>query len=297
MGVTEVFGHRGASGYLPENTLEAFQLAFEQGADAVEFDVVPTSDNQLIIRHEPELSSTTNIAAINQFQSSRSEEIIGGEELAGWFSHRMTSREILDLRAVERYEHRKESAANDGKYMIPTLGDLLAAPEFFGKKLIVELKHPDYFLEQGFDLPQMLKLELDISEMDPEASHDFVIESFDWKGLVRAKELIGSKAKYVFLAEPKTTPDDIDLLIEAVAENFDGLSLALPQFFSKLDSQAIELNDVLQKIKSKNLLAFCYTARIEQAFDLERDFTVLAQAGFDGVFADQPDTFRRFVSG
>lgn len=296
MGVTEVFGHRGASGYLPENTLEAFELAFEQKADAVEFDLVPTIDNQLIIRHEPELSTTTNIAALNQFQEKQTSEVIAGEEQFGWFSHHLTSREILELRATERYPNRTESASHDGKYMIPTLGDLLAAPEFFGKKLIIELKYPDYFLEKGFDLAQMLKLELDIAEMDPEATHDFVIESFDWRGLIRAQELIGDRASYVFLAEPATTPDDVDLLIEAVGDNFNGLSLALPQFLASFDEQSIEINDVLEKIKGNQLLAYTYTARIEQAIDVERDFKLLATAGFDGVFTDQPDVFRNFVS-
>lgn len=297
MGVTEVFGHRGASGYLPENTLEAFQLAFELGADAIEFDLVPTSDNQLVIRHEPELSSTTNIKALSQFQSKQTDLEIDGEQISGWFSHHLTSREFLELRAVERYPNRVESASHDGKYMIPVLGDLLAAPEFFGKKLIIELKHPDYFLESGFDLVQMLKMELEIAEIDPDASHEYVIESFDWRGLVRAKESIGDGAKYVFLAEPKTTPEDIDLLIEAVGDNFDGLSLALPQFFREFDEESIELNDVLGKIKDKDLLAYTYTARIEHAVDVERDFKLLANAGFDGVFADQPDVFRQFVIG
>lgn len=297
MGVTEVFGHRGASGYLPENTLESFQLAFEQGADAIEFDLVPTIDKQLIIRHEPELSVTTNIAALSQFDSKKTSEVINSEEITGWFSHHLSSREILELRATERFPNRTDSVAHDGKYMIPTLGDLLAAPEFFGKKLIIELKHPDYFFQLGFDLPQMLSLELDIAELDPDASHSFVIESFDWRGLLRAKELIGDRASYVFLAEPATTPDDIDLLIDAVSDNFDGLSLALPQFLAEFDEQAIELNDVLSKIKAKNLLAFTYTARIEQAIDLQRDFKLLANAGFDGVFSDQPDVFRQFVTG
>ena len=39
----EVFGHRGACGYLPENTMESFEHAFELGAAAIEFDVVMTS--------------------------------------------------------------------------------------------------------------------------------------------------------------------------------------------------------------------------------------------------------------
>ena len=294
MGVTEVFGHRGTA-YLPENTLESFQLAFDQGSDAIEFDLVPTADSQLIIRHEPELSKTTNIAALENFETKKSTELIAGEEQTGWFSHRLSSREILELRAVERDPRRVESASNDGKFMIPNLGDLLAAPEFFGKKLIVELKHPDYFLDQGFDVVQMLKMELDIAEMDPEASHVFVIESFDWRGLMRAKELVGDRASYVFLAEPATTPDDIDLLIDAVSDNFDGLSLSLPQFLAKFDEKSIELNDTLARIKSRGLLAYTYTVKTEQAIDIDRDFKALAEAGFDGVFADQPDVFRKFV--
>ena len=48
MGI-KVFGHRGASAYRPENTLEAFELAFAQGADAIECDLVPTKDGELII--------------------------------------------------------------------------------------------------------------------------------------------------------------------------------------------------------------------------------------------------------
>lgn len=297
MGVTEVFGHRGACGYIPENTLESFQLAFDQGADAVEFDLVPTVDNQLVIRHDAELSTTTNIGALDQFGSRKTSLEIAGEELSGWFSHHLSSREFLELRAIERLSTRKESASHDGKYMVPMLGDLLAAPEFFGKKLIIELKHPDYFLDQGFDLPQLLKLELDIAELDPDASHEIVIESFDWRGLISAKELIGDRAKYVFLAEPATTPDDIDLLIDAVSDNFDGLSLSIPQFLKTFDQNSIELNDVLEKIQAKNLLAFTYTAKTEEVIDLDRDFQVLANAGFDGVFADQPDVFRKFVAG
>ena len=39
MSNTKVFAHRGASGYAPENTLEAFALAIRQGADGIELDV------------------------------------------------------------------------------------------------------------------------------------------------------------------------------------------------------------------------------------------------------------------
>jgi glycerophosphoryl diester phosphodiesterase len=55
-----IFAHRGASAYAPENTLAAFELAAEQGAPAIEFDVKLTSDRQVIILHDQTLDRTTN---------------------------------------------------------------------------------------------------------------------------------------------------------------------------------------------------------------------------------------------
>ena len=48
-----VIAHRGASGYLPEQTLEAFQLAIDEGADVIESDLISTKDGVLIARHDP----------------------------------------------------------------------------------------------------------------------------------------------------------------------------------------------------------------------------------------------------
>ena len=59
-----VIGHRGASGVLPEHTLEAYRTAIAQGADFIEPDLVTTSDGVLIARHEPILDDTTNIAEV-----------------------------------------------------------------------------------------------------------------------------------------------------------------------------------------------------------------------------------------
>lgn len=55
---TLIFAHRGASGYAPENTLPAFELAADMGADGIEFDVQITSDGKLIIHHDRVLGRT-----------------------------------------------------------------------------------------------------------------------------------------------------------------------------------------------------------------------------------------------
>ena len=56
----KVFAHRGASGYAPENTLEAFELAVRMGADGVELDVHMTRDGELVVAHDEALSRVSN---------------------------------------------------------------------------------------------------------------------------------------------------------------------------------------------------------------------------------------------
>jgi glycerophosphoryl diester phosphodiesterase len=55
-----VVAHRGASAICPENTLTAFELAKEAGADAIELDVHQTADGDIVVVHGFELSRTTN---------------------------------------------------------------------------------------------------------------------------------------------------------------------------------------------------------------------------------------------
>ncbi|MCA1588123.1 MAG: hypothetical protein LC744_05620 [Chloroflexi bacterium] len=58
--MTLIVAHRGASGRAPENTLEAFRLAVDAGADAVELDVHLTADGQLAVIHDETLDRTTD---------------------------------------------------------------------------------------------------------------------------------------------------------------------------------------------------------------------------------------------
>ncbi len=55
-----VFAHRGASAHAPENTMAAFQLALEQGAPAIEFDVKLSADGHVVVIHDQTVNRTTN---------------------------------------------------------------------------------------------------------------------------------------------------------------------------------------------------------------------------------------------
>lgn len=55
-----IYGHRGASAYAPMNTLPAFELAAEQGADGIELDVHLSKDGELVIIHDFTIEETSN---------------------------------------------------------------------------------------------------------------------------------------------------------------------------------------------------------------------------------------------
>lgn len=57
---TKVWAHRGASAYAPENTLEAFLLAAEHGADGVELDVQLTKDGEMVVVHDEEIDRVSD---------------------------------------------------------------------------------------------------------------------------------------------------------------------------------------------------------------------------------------------
>jgi glycerophosphoryl diester phosphodiesterase len=122
-GAPLVIGHRGASGELPEHTLEAYRRAIEQGADFIEPDLVLTKDGVMIARHEPMLDSTTDIAS--KFPASRkSTRNVDGVATTAYFAGDFTLAEIKTLRAVQSRAGRPKNF--DGQYAVPTLDEVIA---------------------------------------------------------------------------------------------------------------------------------------------------------------------------
>ena len=142
-----VIGHRGASGFLPEHTLEGYKLAIEQGADFIEPDLVMTQDGQLIARHEPMLDSTTDVAA--KFPPNRmSTRLLDGVSTTAYFASDFTLAEIKTLGAVQARAGRP--AQYNGLYKIPTLDEVIALAKAEGSKagrtvgIYPEIKHSTF---------------------------------------------------------------------------------------------------------------------------------------------------------
>jgi glycerophosphoryl diester phosphodiesterase len=118
-----VIGHRGASGYLPEHTLQSYQKAIELGANYIEPDLVLTKDGVLIARHEPMLGSTTDVA--NKFGADRkSTRMLDGVSVTDYFASDFTLAEIKTLRAIQPRASRDQSF--NGQFEIPTLAEIIA---------------------------------------------------------------------------------------------------------------------------------------------------------------------------
>lgn len=58
--ITEVWAHRGASAYAPENTLEAFQKAIDMGADGVELDIQLSKDGEIVVIHDEQIGRVSD---------------------------------------------------------------------------------------------------------------------------------------------------------------------------------------------------------------------------------------------
>lgn len=150
-----VIAHRGASGYRPEHTLEAYRLAIRQGADFIEPDLVATRDGVLVARHENEISGTTDVAERPEFADRRTTKVVDGTTLTGWFTEDFTLAELKTLRARERIpETRPGNTRYDGLYQIPTFAEVvqLAKRQSRGGRVIgvyPETKHPTYFASEG----------------------------------------------------------------------------------------------------------------------------------------------------
>jgi glycerophosphoryl diester phosphodiesterase len=191
-----VIAHRGASGYRPEHTLAAYQLAIRLGADYIEPDVVSTKDGVLVARHENEISGTTDVADHPEFADRRTTRTIDGREISGWFTEDFTLAELKTLRAVERLpDVRPANTRYDGRFEVPTLEEVLdlvrAESKRTGRTIGVypETKHPTYFDSIGLSLEEPLVEALVENNLDKKRSK-VIIQSFETQNLRDLDEMI-----------------------------------------------------------------------------------------------------------
>ncbi|MGW6495151.1 glycerophosphodiester phosphodiesterase [Nonomuraea angiospora] len=158
-----VIGHRGAAGHRPEHTQGGYELAVAMGADWIEPDLVPTKDHVLVVRHENEISGTTDVSLHPEFAARKTTKVVDGRNVTGWFTEDFTLAELKTLRAVERLPAiRQRNTVYNGYYQVLTFQEVLDLAKRlsrqYGRQVGVfpETKHPTYFRSIGLPLEESL---------------------------------------------------------------------------------------------------------------------------------------------
>jgi glycerophosphoryl diester phosphodiesterase len=155
-----VAAHRGASGYLPEETIEAYVKAIELGADFIELDLISTKDGVLIARHDPNLGISTDVAMHPEFAARKRTTKVDGETQTGWFSDDFTLAEIKTLGAVSTDAQRPQEF--NGKFKVATFQEVIDLAKRKSQEtgrtigIYPETKNPSYFRQLGLPLEDKL---------------------------------------------------------------------------------------------------------------------------------------------
>ena len=181
-----VIGHRGASGYLPEHTLASYKKAIEMGADFIEPDLVVTKDGELVARHEPNITATTDVSTRPEFASRKTTRKVDGVNETGWFVTDFTLAELRTLYAKQANPVRDQSF--NKAFPVPTFREILdlakTASALTGRTIGVypETKHPTYHVDAGLPIePRLLKILAEYGYTKKDSP--VVIQSFEVQNL------------------------------------------------------------------------------------------------------------------
>lgn len=314
-----VIGHRGCSGERPEHSMAAYVRAFDQGADAIEPDLVMTRDGVLVCRHENEISGTTDVSAHPEFAERRREGTVDGVTSTGWWTEDFTLAELKTLRCKERLPMlRPESAAFDGQEQILTFAEALALVRQRGKQIVAELKHVKYLKSVGLD-PMPAFIQTMQAAGGQRAADITIVECFEKEPLVQLASMSSIRWQCVQLMAPRVAPVDHPELsyeqmttesgLRAVKEYAIGIGVEKVMVIPRDDqNRALAPTDLTARAHAAGLKVYVWTFRAENLFlpvdlrlgdasapdyqrlhgNLTDELRQFYALGVDGVFCDLP---------
>jgi glycerophosphoryl diester phosphodiesterase len=293
-----VIAHRGASGYLPEHTLEAKALAYGLGADYLEQDVVATRDSRLVVLHDLHLDDVTDVAS----------RFPGRQRADG--RHYAIDFDLAELLQLAVSERRTPGSAlarfperfppDAALFRIATLEQELALIAGLNKSMCrtvgiyPEIKHPRWHHDHGVDLARMLLDALAAHGYDDAKSPAYV-QCFDAIELRRVREDLGCRLKLVQLVgeEAEYAPLLSTEGLARVALYADAIGPSYKQLVAA-QSFPLRKSALAETAKRAGLKMHPYTFRRDDLPPYAADLEELLRAFFedievDGVFCDQPD--------
>ncbi|MBD2676730.1 MULTISPECIES: glycerophosphodiester phosphodiesterase [Nostoc] len=311
-----IIAHRGASGYRPEHTLAAYELAIALGADYIEPDLVSTKDGVLIARHENEISETTDVAKHAEFAHRQTSKIIDGESKTGWFTEDFTLAELKTLRAKERIPQlRPQNIFYDGLFEIPTFQEIIDLVKNKSVEInrqigiYPETKHPTYFKSIGLPLEKPLLASLTTNGYQGANARVF-IQSFEVSNLqylstqtdLPLVQLLNNDGKpydFVVTGNGSTYADLITTSgLEEIAKYAQAIGIHKNLLVSRDSTgKLLSPTSLIINAHASDLLVHAWTFRNEDHFlpldfqgNPQGEYELFLKLGIDGVFSDYPDT-------
>jgi glycerophosphoryl diester phosphodiesterase len=306
-----IIAHRGASGYLPEHTLEAKALAYGQGAHFLEQDVVATGDDRLVVLHDIHLDAVTDVA--RRFPARRRRD---GRFYARDF-------ELAELRTLNVHERLKDDGgavfpgrfpAGQGRFRIATLEEeidlIQGLNSATGRRVGIypEVKRPAWHRAEGIDLAAALLCILDErgyrSRTDP-----VYLQCFDAAELRRIRVDLDSDLKLVqLIGENDWGESDTDYAtlkspegLAQLAGLVDAIGPWLAQLYAlaDIDGQPVSTG-IVAEAQRAGLLVHPYTFRADAVPAGFASFAAMVDwfvdtLGVDGLFTDFPDLVRQAI--
>lgn len=307
-----ILGHRGAAGHLPEHTRSGYILAIAAGADYIEPDLVSTRDGELIVRHENDISETTDVA--QKYPARKTRKVVDGKAIDGWFTEDFTLAEIKTLRARERLPFRNH--AHDGRDEVLTLQEVIdlakRASTEFGRTIGIypETKHPSHFRSIGLPLEEKLVAILKANGYDAPDAPCF-IQSFEYGNLQALRTMIATPLiflmegaqrqpyDFVLAGDPRTYgdlthPEELAKIARFAQGIGPSKRLIVP---AKADRTLAAPTTLVADAHRAGLLVHPYTFRDEPIFlapdyaaDPQTEYLQFFRLGVDAVFSDFPDS-------
>ncbi|WP_040338697.1 glycerophosphodiester phosphodiesterase family protein [Candidatus Blastococcus massiliensis] len=307
-----VIGHRGAPAYRPEHTAASFELAIDQGADLIEPDVVVTRDGVLVVRHESDLSLSTDVAEHAEFADRRSTRVVKGEPVTSWFTEDFTLAELRTLRAVERMPAlRPLNTAYDGRFGILTLAEVIELARRRSTpghrvQVLVELKNVVWPDGDGPTLAALAADELRRLGV-AHAAGPVVVQSFDTALLRELRERLGDHGpRLVQLVSDQPVGDRMVTRagLREISTYAQGIGPSRKRILESAGSRNGRRCPLVVEAHRAALSVFCWTLRAENAFlpehlrsgdepgehgDSVAQAQELLDLGLDGLITDNPD--------
>jgi glycerophosphoryl diester phosphodiesterase len=305
-----LIAHRGASGYLPEHTLEAKALAMGLGADFVEQDVVLTRDDVPIVTHDVHIEDVTDVA--QRFPGR-------GRADGHFYAIDFTLAELKTLARHERVADADHPVFHGRfprtsvRFAVITLQEEIEFVQGYNRSsgrnigLYTEIKHPAWHRQQGKDITRIV-LDLLAAYGYRHRADNVYLQCFDSLELKRARQEFHSELKFVQLIGEnawKESSTDYDAMRTAagmkdVAAYAQGIGPEIGHIAVWRPDGGVRLSELTRWAHDNGMAVHPYTHRVdalpEHAPDSDAVLSALFdQAGVDGVFTDFTDVVVRWL--